>query len=108
MNYISNDKSNPEDNTKSIFSKLGLLEYDDKVNIKKRSLELNIFLVYLNIIDLVSSDSFNIDDYLKYENNACNIFNHSKSMIYLSLEKLEDLGLIKIVKTAALKYLSNN
>lgn len=100
-NYISNDKSNPEDNTKSIFSKLALLEYTDN-KYKKRSLELNIFLVYLNIIDLVSSDSFNIDDYLKYKNNACNIFNYSKSMIYLSLEKLEDLGLVKIVKTAGL------
>lgn len=100
-NYISLDNSNPEDNLKSIFSRLNLLEVVDN-EYKKRSLDLNIYLIYLNIIDLIESNSFNIDDYLKMKNNACNIFNYSKSIIYLALEKLEDLNLLKIVKTAGL------
>lgn len=118
--YYSDDDSNPENNMNCPFAKLGLISVAEKKTYIKTApafSSLSFKVVYWCIINCLN-DTFraanggyalNVEDLCLLHNNPLNIFNISKSTLFLYLEEMKKAGYINLVKTAGLNtvYIDN-
>ena len=111
--YYSDDVSNPENNMNCPFGKLGLIGVIDKKTYVKTApsfSSLSFKVIYWCIINCLNDTfkssnggyAFNVEDLCLLNNNPINIFNISKSTLFLYLEEMKKVGYINLVKTAGL------
>ncbi len=110
--YATDTISNPEDKKNCSLGRLGLLSSSNRGTYQKKMPSydaLDYRIVYLAILNLFKDKnkmpdkiSFNIEDLYEKDNNPLQLFNISKSMLFLYLEEMKKNGYISLIKTAGL------
>ena len=109
--YYNSDTSNPENNMNCPLAMLKLLTLGNNKVYYRNQPEYNSLsykVVFLGLVQCLKSnmmpinDEFNIEDLFTFKNNPLNIYNISKSSLYLYLEEMKKNGYIYMTKTAGL------
>ena len=112
--YIMRDIQTPEDNIESPFAQLNLIEIDSTKNgetIYKKSNRKNIneLLIYYILLEMAKEkDNLDLKQIIYSKNSIGNIYNLDMYEIISILDKLQNLGYIKVIRTGGLDYINFN
>lgn len=112
--YVMRDIQTPEDNIESPFTQLNLIEIDNKKNgeiIYKKSSRKNIneLLIYYVLLEIANEkETLDLKEIIYANKGIGNIYNLDMYEIISILDKLQNLGYIKVIRTGGLDYISFN
>lgn len=110
--YISKPGKTPEDNIESPFAELGLITFVNSKNgkstyTKTHKNSINIYLVYYILVNLANGkNNMEIKKIIESPKSIGSVFNLNDYEVMDLMDSLQNEGLIKIVRTGGLDYIT--
>lgn len=110
--YLSKNIKTPEDNIESPFAELGLISFVNKKNgevnyAKSHKYNINMYLSYYILLKLSDGkEHVDIKKLIESKNSIGSLFNLDSYEVLEIMDKLQNEGLIRIIRTSGLDYIT--
>lgn len=110
--YLSKNIKTPEDNIESPFAELGLISFVNKKNgevnyAKSHKYNINMYLSYYILLKLSEGkEHVDIKKLIESKNSIGSLFNLDSYEVLEIMDKLQNEGLIRIIRTSGLDYIT--